>query len=73
MDQLELPLFNEVEKEANLELPEPTVETITYSRPRRKKRGQRLFMLENLPVETIEYVYPMNSRFVRVAVGTYMK
>lgn len=52
-DQLELPLFNEVEKEANLELPEPTVETITYRR--RKKRGQRKEMLENLPVETIEY------------------
>jgi transposase len=51
--QLELPLFNEVEKEANLELPEPTVETITYRR--RKKRGQRKSMLENLPVETIEY------------------
>jgi transposase len=51
--QLELALFNEVEKEANLELPEPTVETITYRR--RKKRGQRQLMLENLPVETIEY------------------
>lgn len=51
--QLELTLFNEVEKEANLELPEPTIETITYHR--RKKRGQRQLMLENLPVETIEY------------------
>lgn len=52
-DQLELPLFNEVETEVNLELPEPTVETITYRR--RKKRGQRKLMLENLPAETIEY------------------
>lgn len=51
--QLELTLFNEIEKEANLELPEPTVETITYHR--RKKPGQRQLMLENLPVETIEY------------------
>jgi transposase len=51
--QLELTLFNEIEKEANLELPEPTVETITYHR--RKKSGQRQLMLENLPVETIEY------------------
>lgn len=51
--QLELPLFNEVEKEANPELPEPAVETITYRR--RKTRGQRQLMLENLPVETIEY------------------
>jgi len=55
-DQLELPLFNEIEKEANLELPEPTVETITYRR--RKKRGQRKLMLENLPVKTIEYRLP---------------
>lgn len=53
LGQLELTLFNEVEKEANLELPEPTVETITYQR--RKKPGQRQLMLENLPVETIEY------------------
>lgn len=51
--QLELPLFNEVEKEANPELPEPAVETITYRR--RKTRGKRQLMLENLPVETIEY------------------
>ena len=50
---MELTLFNEVEKEANLELPEPTVETITYRR--RKKHGQRQLMLENLPVEMIEY------------------
>lgn len=51
--QLALSLFNEVGKEANLDLPEPTVETITYKR--RKKSGQRQLMLENLPVETIEY------------------
>ncbi|WP_273125645.1 IS66 family transposase [Bacillus weihaiensis] len=51
--QLKQTLFNEVEKEANLELPEPTVETITYRR--KKKRGQRQMMLENLPEETIEY------------------
>lgn len=52
-DQLELMLFNEVEKEANSEIPEPTMETVTYRR--RKTRGQRKLMLENLPVETIEY------------------
>jgi transposase len=51
-DQLEL--FNEIEKEANPELPEPTLESITYQRSR-KKRGHRETMLENLPVETIEY------------------
>lgn len=52
-DQLELTLFNEVEKEANPQLPEPTLEIITYRR--KKQRGQRKIMLENLPVETIEY------------------
>ena len=51
-DQLEL--FNEVENEANPDLPEPTLESVTYQR-RRKVRGQRELMLENLPVETIEY------------------
>lgn len=51
--QLELTLFNEVEQEADLASPEPTVETITYRR--KKKRGQRQLMLENLPVETIDY------------------
>ncbi|KHF26713.1 putative Helix-turn-helix domain of transposase IS66 [Anoxybacillus sp. BCO1] len=50
----QLELFNEVENEANLDLPEPTVESITYQR-RRKKRGHREAMLENLPVETVEY------------------
>jgi transposase len=53
-DQLELTLFNETEAEANPDLPEPTVESITYQR-RRKKRGHREMMLENLPVETVEY------------------
>lgn len=51
-DQLEL--FNEIENEANPDLPEPTLESVTYQR-RRKVRGQRELMLENLPVETIEY------------------
>ncbi len=50
----QLELFNEVENEAKLDLPEPTVESITYQR-RRKKRGHREAMLENLPVETVEY------------------
>lgn len=51
-DQLEL--FNETENEANPDLPEPALESITYQR-RRKKRGHREAMLENLPVETVEY------------------
>lgn len=53
LDQLSLTLFNEIEKESNPDLSEPAVETITYRR--RKKLGQRELMLENLPVETVEY------------------
>lgn len=52
-DQLELLLFNEAEVEAAPGIAEPTVETITYNR--NKKRGQRETMLENLPTETVEY------------------
>lgn len=55
-DQLELPLFNEVEITTDEKEEEPTIETITY---RRKKRvGQREAMLENLPTETIHYHLP---------------
>jgi len=49
-------LFNEAEKEAEPELAEPTVETITYKC--RKQRGRREAMLKDLPVETIEYRLP---------------
>jgi transposase len=64
---LELTLFNEVEKEANLELPEPTVETITYRR--QKKHGQRQMMLESLPVETIEYRLSEEEQVCSCCVG----
>jgi transposase len=57
----QLELFNEVEKEANPDLPEPVLESITYQR-RRKKRGHREAMLENLPVETIEYRLPAEEQ-----------
>jgi transposase len=53
----QLELFNEVENESNPDLPEPVLESIIYQR-RRKKRGHREAMLENLPVETIEYRLP---------------
>lgn len=49
----QLSLFNEAELEAKPEVPEPTIEEITYKR--RKKQGQREEMLKDLPVETIEY------------------
>lgn len=55
-NQLELPLFNEAEVESNVKAEEPTVETITYRR--KKKRGQRQATFENLPMETIEYRLP---------------
>lgn len=49
----QLMLFNEPEVEARPDLPEPTIETITYKR--KKQQGHREAMLANLPVETIEY------------------
>ncbi|WP_414648634.1 IS66 family transposase [Clostridium sp.] len=51
LDQLSI--FNDAEKEADQTAIEPTVEEITYKR--RKKVGQREKMLEDLPVEVIEY------------------
>lgn len=52
-DQLELSLFNEAEVEAATDLENPSSETITYRR--RKKRGDRETKLEDLPTETVEY------------------
>lgn len=49
----QLSLFNEAEETAEATVEEPTVETITYKR--KKQKGQRERMLENLPRETIEY------------------
>jgi len=53
-DQLQL--FNEAETETQPDLVEPTIEKITYER--HKKSGHRKTLLENLPVETIEYRLP---------------
>lgn len=52
----QLSLFNEVEDTTNQEVEEPTIETITYKR--KKKKGQRDQKLEDLPTETIEYRLP---------------
>ena len=49
-------LFNEAEKEANLDTPEPILETVTFKR--RKQKGCREAMLKDLPVETIEHDLP---------------
>lgn len=56
----QLRLFNEVESEADPARGEPTMETITYRR--RKQRGQREVMREDLPVETVEYHLPEQDR-----------
>lgn len=56
----QLRLFNEAEAEADPARGEPTMETITYRR--RKQRGQREVMLEDLPVETVEYHLPEQER-----------
>jgi hypothetical protein len=63
-DQLELPLFNEAEVSADPILPEPTVETITTKR--KKKRGQHQAKLENLPNRN-------RNRFVRAAKENSMR
>lgn len=52
----QLVLFNEAESEAKPEIPEPTIEEITYKR--KKKQGHREEMLKDLPVETVEYHLP---------------
>lgn len=52
----QLQLFNEAEAEADPARAEPTVETITYQR--KKERRQREVLLDDLPVETIEYHLP---------------
>ncbi|KPH68143.1 MULTISPECIES: IS66 family transposase [Bacillaceae] len=52
-DQMSLPLFNEAEDTADLNIEEPTLDTITYQR--KKSRKTREELMENLPIETIEY------------------
>lgn len=50
----QLSLFNEAEDTANPKAEEPTLETITYQR-RKKRAGQRAELIKDLPVEIIEY------------------
>lgn len=56
----QLNLFNEAEAEQKPISPEPTLEEITYKR--RKKKGSREKLLEQLPVETIEYTLPESKQ-----------
>ncbi|TYQ15411.1 UNVERIFIED_CONTAM: transposase [Acetivibrio alkalicellulosi] len=51
----QISLFNEAEalSDVNPEVPEPSIEEITYKR--KKRKGHREEMLKDLPVEVIEY------------------
>ncbi|WP_089610479.1 IS66 family transposase [Dehalobacterium formicoaceticum] len=49
----QLSFFDEAEQEADPKASEPTVEEITYKR--RKTKGKNDKMLDDLPVETVEY------------------
>src|SRR5699024_7757633 len=51
--QRSLPLFNEPEDRADPKVEEPALNTITYTR--KKNRKPREELMENLPVETIQY------------------
>jgi transposase len=59
-DQLELPLFNEVEISADPKVEEPTVETVMYQR--QKTKGERDLKLEKLPKEMIHYSLPAEQQ-----------
>jgi transposase len=60
-------LFNEAEAESQLNIPEPTIEEITYKR--RKKQGLREEMFKDLPVETIEYRLSEEERICSICNG----
>lgn len=60
-------LFNEAEVEGSPSTEEPTIETITYKR--RKKRGRRETLLKDLPVETVEYRLPEEEQICQCCGG----
>ena len=53
-------ILNEVEAEADITLPEPEVEEVTYLR--KKRVGKRAEDISGLPVERIEYELPEDQR-----------
>jgi transposase len=63
----QLSLFNEAEATANPDDEEPTIETITYTR--KKKRNRRDEKLENLPTETVEYRLPAEEQVCSCCAG----
>src|SRR5699024_11128568 len=52
-DQMSLTLFNEVDDTADPKVEEHKLDTITYTRKKNRKTREEL--MENLPVETIQY------------------
>jgi len=56
IDDNQLNFLNEVEAEADKKLDEPTVETVTYQR--RKPKRTQATLIEDLPIETVEYTLP---------------
>ena len=69
--QEQLSFFNEAEKEARSEPVEPEVETITYTR--KKRKGHREALLKDLPVETIEYRLPPEKQVCPTAAARYTR
>jgi transposase/uncharacterized coiled-coil protein SlyX len=60
-DQLRIEnIFNEPEDQADLSLPEPTIEEITYKR--KKRKGKRADDLSDLPKDRIDYELPESER-----------
>jgi len=59
----QMTLFNEAEALNDLkpQVPEPTVEDISYTR-KKKQKGHKEEMLKDLPCETIEYKLPENEQ-----------
>lgn len=56
----QLSLFDEAENAANLQMPEPELEDIAYTR--RKRIGKRKDDLSMLPVETVDYKLPAEEQ-----------
>lgn len=57
-----LPLFDEAEKEAPSPRKEPSIATESITYARKKTPGQRELLMEDLPVERIDYTLPEEDR-----------
>lgn len=76
-DPNQLSFFTEAEKEVSPKEPEPTIETIQYQRKKPKRTQKEL--LENLPVECIDYTlseeeqYCPQCNYPLHVIGTYSR